>query len=251
MTENLIGTSVPVLDKGFIRLVDFMPHPLSGVSGDMAIVDAARVSFGGVSKGEAADQKLLRRLLRDQHTSPFEQVRFKFQIKAPLMTFWQLVRHRTFQYVQINSQSGRYTPFDEDEFYVPTSWRKQSSSNKQGSDGEIDSEFRGEMSDNLARFYADGISLYKAALDAGVAKEEARLFLPGFGAYYTWIMGVDALNLMNFLRLRMAADAQYEIRIYADAIYTSFFKPMLPWTAQFFEEFTLIPAGIIKKDQQS
>lgn len=89
--NNLIGLRKSVLDSGFVELLDLMPHPLSGISPDMAVVNAARVSFLGDSKGEAADKKLLMYMLRNGHTSPFEQVEFKFRVKAPLVTFWQWV----------------------------------------------------------------------------------------------------------------------------------------------------------------
>lgn len=91
MVNNLIGKHVDVLDKGFVELIDFMPHPATNVSGDLAIVNAARVSFMGESKGDTADERLLRYLLRNQHTSPFEQTQFKFRVKAPLVTWWQWV----------------------------------------------------------------------------------------------------------------------------------------------------------------
>lgn len=236
MQTNVIGKSVNVLDKGFVELTDFMPHPATGVSGDLAIVNAARVSFLGESKGEEADKKLLFYMLRNGHTSPFEQVQFKFRLKAPLITLWQLVRHRT---LSINSQSSRYTPFEEDCFYVPDVWRLQSKSNKQGSDGAIEDRDKASLTEALKMYYDEGFRLYQAALSAGVAKEQARLFLPGFGVYYTWVISIDAHNLMHLLKLRMDEHAQYEIRVYADAIYNEFFKPMLPWTAEAFEEYML------------
>ena len=237
----LIGKKVDVLDKGWIELVDLMPHPASGVSGDLSIVNAARVSFLGESKGEEADKKLLFYLLRHQHTSPFEMVEFKLRLRAPLVTYWQWIRHRTFAYQSANAQSGRYTPFDEDDFYVPSVWRRQSKSNKQASEGELNPADSEEMTRKLLDFYDTGFRLYHEALEKGVSKEMARLFLPGFSVYYTWVVKVDALNLMNFLRLRMAPDAQYEIRVYAQAIYEHFFKPALPWTAEAFEKYVLNP----------
>ena len=235
---SLIGKRIDVLDKGFVELVDMLPHPEAGVSGDLAIVNAARVSFLGESKGEAQDKKLLFYLMRHQHTSPFEMVEFKFRCRAPLVTWWQWVRHRTWN---MNAQSGRYTPFEENDFYVPDSWRRQAASNKQASEGEIDSEVSANLTEELLRHYEEGFRLYQTALEAGVAKEMARLFLPGFSVYYTWVVKVDAHNLMHFLRLRMASEAQYEIRVYAQAIYEHFFKPALPWTAEAFEQYVLNP----------
>jgi len=113
MADGLIGKRVAVLDKGWIELIDLMPHPASDVSGDLAIVNAARVSFLGESKGPARDKRLLFYLLRQRHTSPFEMVEFKFRVRAPLVTWWQWVRHRTWN---MNAQSGRYTPFQEKDF---------------------------------------------------------------------------------------------------------------------------------------
>jgi thymidylate synthase (FAD) len=139
----------------------------------------------------------------------------------------------------LNLQSGRYTPFEEDEFYVPDVWRKQSASNKQASEGEVEPETDTVLREKLLTHYAEGYALYQEALQAGVAKEMARLFLPGFAAYYTGIWKIDAHNLMHFLKLRMASDAQYEIRVYAQAIYEHFFKVALPWTAEAFELYTL------------
>jgi thymidylate synthase (FAD) len=103
---TLIGQRVELLDKGWIELVDLMPHPAAGVSGELAIVNAARTSFLGESKGTDKDKNLLFYLLRHRHTTPFEMVEFKFRVRAPLVTWWQWVRHRTWN---MNAQSGRYT----------------------------------------------------------------------------------------------------------------------------------------------
>jgi len=233
---GLLNKRINVLDKGWIELLDLMPHPNAEVSGDLAIVNAARVSFLGESKGEDKDKKLLFYLLRNHHTSPFEMVEFKFRIHAPLVTWWQWVRHRTWN---MNAQSGRYTPFEEDDFYVPSVWRKQSKDNKQASEGEVSNDENDALTQKLIAHYEQGYALYQEALKAGVAREIARLFLPGFSVYYTWVVKVDAHNLMHFLRLRMASDAQYEIRVYAQAIYEHFFKPALPWTAEAFELYIL------------
>ncbi len=236
MTDHLLGKRVDVLDKGWIELIDLLPHPATGISGDLAIVNAARVSFMGESKGDEKDKKLLFYLLRNAHTSPFEMVEFKFRVRAPLVTWWQWVRHRTWNF---NAQSGRYTPFEENDFYIPDVWRKQAASNKQASEGQVEPEVNAALTDKLKEHYNEGHRLYEEALQAGVSKEMARLFLPGFSVYYTWVAKVDAHNLMQFLRLRMASDAQYEIRVYAQAIYESFFKPALPWTAEAFDLYGL------------
>ncbi len=236
LVNEIIGKRIDVLDKGWIELVDLMPHPNAEVSGDLAIVNAARVSFLGESKGNERDKKLLFYLLRNHHTSPFEMVEFKFRVRAPLITWWQWARHRTWNF---NAQSGRYTPFEENDFYVPDVWRKQAKDNKQASEGQVTSEENAELTDDLIKHYEEGFRLYEKALQTGVSREMARLYLPGFSVYYTWVAKIDAHNLMHFLRLRMASDAQYEIRVYADAIYEHFFKPALPWTAEAFEDYKL------------
>ncbi len=230
--SDLIGKRVAVLDKGWIELQDVMGD-------DNAIVAAARTSFLGDSKGPDKDKKLLFYLLRHRHTTPFEMVEFKFRVRAPVVTWWQWVRHRTFSF---NAQSGRYTPFEENDFYVvlPDEWRLQASDNKQASKGLLaDGQW---LTDALIKHYDEGFRLYQQALAAGVAREQARLFLAGFGVYYTWVVKTDAHNLMHFLKLRMAPDAQYEVRVYAQAIHEHFFKPALPWTAEAFEKFLLNPA---------
>lgn len=236
--EALIGRRVPVLDQGWVELQDLMGD-------DLAIVNAARVSFLGESKGDERDKRLLFYLLKHRHTSPFEQVEFKFRVRAPLVTWWQWVRHRTWS---MNAQSGRYTPFEEADFYAPDEWRLQSADNKQASEGVLTGPQAEALTEKLLAHYRAGFALYREALDAGVAREMARLFLPGFAVYYTWVVKVDAHNLMNFLRLRMAPDAQYEIRVYAWAIYEHIFKAALPWTAEAFERFILPDLGPIKRD---
>lgn len=237
--KDIIGKRIDVLDKGWIELVDLMPHPNADISGDLAIVNAARVSFLGESKGDKADKKLLFYLLRNHHTSPFEMVEFKFRVRAPLITWWQWARHRTWNF---NAQSGRYTPFEENDFYVPDVWRRQSSDNKQASEGQVTVDENAELTNDLIKHYEEGFRLYKKALETGVSREMARLYLPGFSVYYTWVAKIDAHNLMHFLRLRMASDAQHEIRVYADVIYDQFFKPALPWTAEAYEEYRLKPS---------
>lgn len=227
--KDLIGKRVSILDKGWIELQDVMGD-------DLAIVNAARVSFLGESKGEEKDKRLLFYLMEHRHTSPFEQVEFKFRVRAPLVTWWQWVRHRTWSF---NAQSGRYVAFDEDDFYVPSAWRMQSPTNKQASLGTLPNELGESLTQALLAHYEASYRLYCQALEMGVAREQARLFLPGFAVYYTWVAKVDAHNLMHFLALRMAEDAQYEIRVYAQAIYEHFFKPALPWTAEAFERFVL------------
>jgi len=225
----IIGRRVSVLDQGWIELQDIMGD-------DLAIINAARVSYMGESKGPEQDKKLLFYLLRHRHTSPFEQVEFKFRVRAPVLVWWQWSRHRTWNF---NAQSGRYTPFQENDFYFPAAWRKQAQSNKQMSEGELLESEGAELTSALAEHYERSFALYQAALQRGVARELARIFLPGFALYYTWVAKTDAHNLMHFLDLRMGPHAQDEIRAYASAIYHEFFRPALPWTAEAFEKYVL------------
>lgn len=229
MVENsqLIGKRVSVLDDGWVELQDVMGN-------DLAIVNAARVSFLGESKGDEQDKKLLFYLLRHRHTTPFEMVEFKFRIKCPLFVARQWMRHRTWSY---NEVSRRYTSVDID-FYHPQAWRQQSASNKQGSEGEVDSAVAEQLTQRLNEHHQRGLQFYNEAVDAGVAKEQARIFLPQ--SMYTQFIGkVDAHNLLHFIGLRMAPDAQYEIRVYAKAIFEEFVTPVLPWTAEAFKKYIL------------
>jgi thymidylate synthase (FAD) len=224
-----------ILDDGlsWLELQDMLPHPTTDVPPDLAVVNAARVSFLGHSKGGEQDKRLLFYLLRHRHTSPFEQVEFKFRVRAPVVVWWQWVRHRTWHY---NAQSGRYLPFEDEDFYIPQAWRRQSEDNKQGSEGTVGEADGKRLTDELSGVIERGYTLYREALRLGVAKEQARLFLPGWCNYYIFVCKVDAWNLMHFLSLRMAEDAQWEIRQYAKAIH-GIFGEVMPWTAEAFDQY--------------
>jgi thymidylate synthase (FAD) len=241
--KNVINVQYPVLNMGYVQLSNMMPYPTETnyVPPELMIVNSARTSFLGESKGDVADLKLLKYLYLHRHTTPFEMVQFYFKIHAPVVVWWQLVRHRTFS---INMQSGRYTPFEENDFYMPENWRCQSETNKQGSSNEIisleeqkkivSSFFDGydtpieNLTDLLRAYYSNGHKIYRAILDAGGAKEQARLFLPAWASYYTGVFSIDLHNLLRFLSLRNSSDAQYEIRQYADAIQNKILTPILP-----------------------
>jgi thymidylate synthase (FAD) len=210
-----------------VHLIDVMPHPDGNVWPETVVVNAARVSFLGESKGEEADKKLLLYLLNHKHTSPFEHVIFKFKVRAPVIVWWQWVRHRTWSF---NFQSGRYVEFDDAQVCDPSSWRLQSKSNKQGSAGNADQQTQDELNDLWNDAQQAAMRNYRYALDKGIAKEQARLFLPGFAMMYEAIATVDAHNLMHFLELRMHKEAQYEIREYADKIF-EIFEEFMPVTA--------------------
>lgn len=213
---------ISVLDKGWIELQDVMGD-------DTAIVNAARISYLGESKGEEADKKLLMYLYKNGHMSPFEMAEMKFRVHAPLVVWWQWTRHRLFSY---NASSGRYTEFEQENFYVPQEWRLQSLTNKQGSEGTYSGTVITKL---LEEHYTTSYRLYQHALKLGIAKEQARLFLPGFAMYYTFVVKTNVRNLMHFMKMRRDEHAQWEIRQYADVIYDNFFKPNFPWCAEAYE----------------
>jgi thymidylate synthase (FAD) len=217
-----------VLDKGFIRLVDSMGD-------DTSVVQAARVSLGQGSKGEERDQKLINFLMRNNHGTPFEMVSFKFHVKCPIFVMRQWIRHRMGSFNEI---SGRYVEF-EDEFYIPEQWRSQASKNKQGSAGETEPLISWEpiglsdASPQLNRICNQLYEVYNELLNQGVAREQARMILP-VNLYTQFYWQVNARSLMNFLSLRMAPDAQWEIRQYAYRVW-DVFRNKMPWTAAAWE----------------
>ena len=221
-------THIPVLDKGFVELLDAMGD-------DNAIVAAARVSFLGESKGPEKDKRLLFYLMQHEHGTPFEMVVFKFRVRAPEVVFRQWVRHRIGSF---NVQSRRYTEVEETDFHHPSAWRLQSPSNKQGSAGVAPDDVAAALSARLAEVYKTCEAAYHEALAQGIAREQARLFLPGFAVYSTFIWTVNARALMNFLKLRLGDEAQWEIQEFARAIWP-IFVARVPWTAEAFARFQL------------
>jgi thymidylate synthase (FAD) len=230
---------VKVLDQGFIRLVDFM-------GGDQGVVDAARVSYGGVSKGAEADKKLIAYLLTHDHGSPFEHSVFKFHVKAPIFVARQWFRHRMASY---NEVSFRYTEV-KDSFYMPSLWRGQDKKNKQGSTAatELDQKALHEM----FKAHVDGaLATYKKMIAMGVAREMARMVLP-VNLYTEFYWTVNARSLMNFVSLRADVHAQWEIQQYGEALARAF-RETMPWTFEAFlrygwkgenAEFTLEKAAL-------
>lgn len=229
---------VQLLDQGFLELIDTYTQPA-----DDAIIAGARVTHMEGSKGAEKDDRLIRYLMEHRHTSPFEQAVFKFRMYAPLVTYWHLLRHRT---LHVNSQSGRYTPFEENAFYVPEHWRLQSLSNHQGSEGVMDGVDplgnlqSKQLTESLISHYNISFKMYQQALAFGAAKEMARLFLPAFGVYYMMIVSCDLHNWMHFLGLRMADDAQHEIRVYALAMF-GLLREQAPMTMKAFHDLRIAP----------
>ncbi len=208
--EQIIDQPVPVLDKGFVRLVDYM-------GSDARIVQAARVSYGEGTKTFREDKGLIDYLLRNQHTSPFEQVHLTFHCKMPIFVARQWVRHRT---AKLNEISGRYSVM-KDEFYVPEpdAVAFQSTDNKQGrsSPDQVPEEMKAKVRTVLEQGQKQSYSEYEALLDDGVARELARINLP-LSLYTEWYWTMDLHNLFHFLALRLDPHAQLEIRVYAEAV---------------------------------
>ncbi len=215
-----VKDNIPVLDKGFVRLVEFM-------GGDLGVVDAARVSYGGASKGEEADKKLISYLLAHAHLTPFEHAVFKFHVNAPIFVARQWFRHRFAAYNEI---SYRYTQA-KDEFYIPAAWRAQDRKNKQGSI-ETPSLDHEALTKEFAEEIRRASRLYEEMIAAGVAREMARMILP-VNLYTQFYWTVNARSLMNFVSLRADEHAQWEIRQYAQAL-ADIFRRTMPWTYEAF-----------------
>ncbi len=231
-TSNDLYAVRPCLDKGFVRLVDFM-------GSDDSIVQAARVSYGKGTKKRSEDRGLIRYLLRHSHTTPFEMVEFKFHVKLPIFVARQWIRHRT---ANVNEYSGRYSVM-EDEFYVPRNEdiHFQSKLNKQGRDdsaqGEPSEELRKKFSESSLEIQGRAYSEYLEFVEADLARELARINLP-VSNYTQWYWKIDLHNLFHFLRLRMDSHAQYEIRVFAQAM-ADIVKEVTPIAYAAFEDYSL------------
>ncbi len=227
--NEIIEKEFRVLDKGFVRLIDFMGN-------DAAIVQAARVSYGKGTKSVSEDRSLIRYLMRNKHTSPFEMVEFKFHVKLPIFVARQWIRHRT---ANVNEYSGRYSEM-KDDFYIPelSQIRPQSISNKQGRAEEPFSTEKSEAIKNqIAEFQNKSFGEYNTLLDDGLARELARINLP-VSNYTEWYWKIDLHNLFHFLRLRLDHHAQYEIRVYAEQI-AEIVKMIVPLAYSAFEDYVL------------
>jgi thymidylate synthase (FAD) len=215
---------VKVLDHGFVRLVDSM-------GSDLSIARAARVSYDAAwraGEDQGSDRRLINYLWKNRHTTPFEAVTLTFEVKAPIFVFRQWHRHRTFSY---NELSARYRELPE-EIYMPD-FRAQSKDNKQGSDGAIGEDEAAVLRDTFRDSYRTAFDAYRAALQHGVAREIARSVLP-VATYSHMFCTVNLLNLLKFLTLRCDAHAQYEIRVYAEAM-RDLIRPIVPVTVEAWE----------------
>lgn len=227
--EKRLDQSIPVLDKGFVRLVDYM-------GGDARIVQTARVSYGEGTKTLRQDAGLIDYLLRHEHTSPFEHVIFELHCKMPIFVARQWIRHRT---ARLNEISGRYSVMKK-EFYVPPREQisLQSSDNKQGRETKsVPPELQDNVLDLLRQDQSSSYTNYEEILTDGIARELARINLP-LSMYTEWYWQMDLKNMLHFLKLRMDSHAQWEIQEYARAI-AEIVKAVCPMAYKSFERHVL------------
>ena len=206
--DAILGRRLPVLDDGYVRVVDYM-------GSDAAIVQAARVSYGAGTRRVSEDRTLIRYLLRHRHTTPFEMCEIKLHVRVPMDCWRQWIRHRT---ANVNEYSTRYSlAIDAASRAEPGQWRRQSAANRQGSAGHIDPEVGARLSAREREHQQQAREVYQERLDAGVAREQARKDLP-LSTYTEAYWKIDLHNLLHFLSLRADHHAQEEIRAYATLI---------------------------------
>lgn len=227
------NTLVKIGTQGFVRLVDTMPMAESNTM-DSAIVQAARISYGSDVKDADKDKSLIRYLMRNRHTSPFEMVELKFHLKMPLFIARQWMRHRM---ASINEYSGRYSEI-KDEFcnFKPYDMRMQSEINKQSSDPIKEVGMPAMAFCEKAEALADkAYSVYSDAVEAGLAREQARTILP-LSTYTQFYWKIDLHNFFHFVKLRADRHAQLEIQEFAQACY-DLVKPLCPIACEAFEDY--------------
>lgn len=225
--EEMLGKKIDVLDDGFIRVIDYM-------GSDESIVQAARVSYGAGTKKISQDRGLIRYLLRNRHTTPFEMCELKLHVRVPMDCWRQWIRHRT---ANVNEYSTRYSvAIDSLRTTKPDEWRLQSEMNKQGSQGTLDPETGELLTKSEAKFHQTCRDVYEERLTKGIAREQARKDLP-LGTYTEAYWKIDLHNLLHFLNLRMDSHAQYEIRQYAAIIGRKIVAKWVPITWEAFNDY--------------
>ncbi|BAF88575.1 thymidylate synthase [Azorhizobium caulinodans ORS 571] len=243
--EEVLYEPIPLLDHGFIRVIDYMGD-------DNAVVQAARVSYGRGTKKVSEDRGLIMYLMRHWHTTPFEMAEIKFHVKLPIFVARQWIRHRT---ASVNEYSARYSILDK-EFYLPAPEQlaAQSSANRQGRGDVLEGEEAQRVLDLLRgdaeRTYADYAWMLNEGTDeqaadpdrSGLARELARMNLT-LNTYTQWYWKTNLHNLMHFLRLRADPHAQYEIRVYAEKM-LDIMKRWVPITTEAFIEHRMESASL-------
>lgn len=238
--DAILGEKIPVLNDGFIRVIDYMGN-------DTAIVQAARVSYGAGTKAVSDDEALLRYLMRQKHTSPFEMCELKLHVRVPMDTWRQWIRHRT---ASVNEYSTRYSEaIDSVVVTNPTAWRSQAQDNKQGSGQCLDAEIGEELTRREQTLHMLARDVYKDRLSAGVAREQARKDLP-LSTYTEAYWKIDLKNLLWFLQLRMDKHAQLEIRQYASVIGHEIVRVWCPMTWKAFCDYSLNSMSFSMAEQQ-
>ena len=236
--EKILYEAIPILDHGFIRVVDYMGN-------DTSIVQAARVSYGKGTKKVSTDSGLIKYLMRHWHSTPFEMCEIKYHVKLPIFIARQWIRHRT---ANVNEYSARYSILDK-EFYLPKTENlaAQSQSNRQGRGDVLQGEQAKKVLNLLKNDAEQTYNNYEMMLnerydgsvinekEVGLAREVARMNL-SLNTYTQWYWKTDLLNLMNFLRLRADHHAQYEIRTYADVMLDTL-KKWVPITYEAFMDY--------------
>ena len=236
--EKILFEAIPILDHGFVRVIDYMGD-------DTSIVQAARVSYGKGTKKVSTDSGLIKYLMRHWHSTPFEMCEIKYHIKLPIFIARQWIRHRT---ANVNEYSARYSILDK-EFYLPSkeNLAAQSKSNRQGRGdiltGDQANEVLNLLKNDAERTYDNYETMLNQRYDgstidenkSGLARELARMNLT-LNTYTQWYWKTDLLNLMNFLRLRADSHAQYEIRAYADVMLDTL-KKWVPITFEAFMDY--------------
>ena len=236
--ESILYKPIEVLDHGFIRVIDYMGD-------DTSIVQSARVSYGKGTKQISNDKGLIKYLMRHRHSTPFEMCEIKFHIKLPIFIARQWIRHRT---ANVNEYSARYSILDK-EFYIPSpeNLAAQSATNNQGRGDALTTEEASNVIDILRRDAEQTYSNYETLLNenssgetiddnkAGIARELARMNLT-LNTYTQWYWKIDLNNLLHFLALRADGHAQYEIRVYADAM-LDIVRKWVPLTYSAFEDY--------------
>jgi len=249
--EKILYEAIPILDHGFIRVVDYMGD-------DSSIVQAARVSYGKGTKKVSTDAGLIKYLMRHWHSTPFEMCEIKYHVKLPIFIARQWIRHRT---ANVNEYSARYSILDK-EFYLPDPEHLavQSKINRQGRGDVLKGDQAKKVLDLLKNDAEQTYKNYEEMLNerydgtvidegkAGLARELARMNLT-LNTYTQWYWKTDLLNLMNFLRLRADHHAQYEIRTYADAMLDTL-KKWVPITYDAFMDYRVGGSEISSKGKE-
>jgi thymidylate synthase (FAD) len=238
--EQLRWKKFTVLDDGFVCLVDAMGD-------DQAVVQAARVSYQAGTRAVSDDRTLVRYLMRHRHTTPFEMAEVKLLVRVPMDCWRQWIRHRT---ASINETSTRYSiAIDATQATPPEQWRLQAASNRQGSEGFLETAAGEILSAEEAELQHRARTVYQKRLEQGIAREQARKDLP-LSTYTEAYWKIDLHNLLHFLELRMDALAQLEIRQYAEAIAREIVRPLFPLVWEAFEDYRLSAFDLSRLEQE-